>query len=73
MMEIKRKTQGGPAEITTFGKYEDKLVKTAEGWRIKERVWTADTFLGSDYPLMSSPVPGDRATDATGSDRKPAS
>jgi hypothetical protein len=66
MMEVQRKTDGGNPEVTLFGKYEDKLVKTAEGWRFKERVWRADSFRGDTRPVTASPVPGDRQTDTTG-------
>ena len=66
MMELQTKTEGGNPEVMRFGKYEDKLVKTTDGWRIKERVWRADTFRGSNKSVMASPVPGNRATDATG-------
>jgi SnoaL-like domain len=66
MMQVETKAEGGHPEITLFGKYEDKLVKTPEGWRIKERVWKADSFRGSRLPVTASPVPGDRRTDTTG-------
>lgn len=68
MMQVETKTEGGQPEITLFGKYEDKFVKTADGWRIKERVWKADSFRDSKVPVSASPVPGDRNTDATGAD-----
>jgi hypothetical protein len=35
---------GKPAEVTLFGKYEDRFVKTRDGWRFKERIWTPDRF-----------------------------
>jgi hypothetical protein len=73
MMQVERKTEGGPAEVTLFGKYEDKFVKTADGWRIKERVWRADTFRDSLAPVTPSPVPGNRNTDATGAEAAIAS
>jgi hypothetical protein len=47
MVGVETKTKGGRPELQLFGKYEDKLVKTPEGWRIKERVWKADSFRGS--------------------------
>jgi hypothetical protein len=68
MMQVERRTEGGPVEVTLFGKYEDKYIKTADGWRIKERVWTADTFRGSRQPVMPSPVPNDPTTYRTGID-----
>jgi hypothetical protein len=66
MMSVERKTADGPIEIAHFGKYEDKLVKTPEGWRIKERVFKKDTFRGSSDPVTAAPVPGNAATDTTG-------
>jgi hypothetical protein len=66
MLQVERRTEGGPVEVTLFGKYEDKYVKTADGWRIKERVWTADAFRNSRQPIAPSPVPGNPATYGTG-------
>lgn len=60
MMQVERRSEGKPAEVTLFGKYEDRFVKTRDGWRFKERIWTADTFRGSDQPVAPSPIPGDR-------------
>ena len=60
MMQIERRGEGKPVEVTLFGKYEDRFVKTRDGWRFKERIWTPDTFRGSDQPVASSPIPGDR-------------
>ena len=58
MMQVERRKEGGPIEVTLFGKYEDKFVKTRDGWRFKERIWTPDTFRGSNIPVAASPVPG---------------
>lgn len=68
MMQVETRAQGGHPEVTLFGKYEDKLVRTKDGWRIKERVWRADTYRGSSQSVSASPVPGDRSTDKTGID-----
>jgi hypothetical protein len=68
MLSLEKKSADGPVEIAHFGKYEDKLVKTPEGWRIKERVFKKDTFRGSSEPVTASPVPGNRATDTTGAE-----
>ncbi len=68
MMQVETRERGGSPEVTLFGKYEDKLVKTKEGWRIKERVWRGDSYRGSNQPVSASPVPGDRSTDKTGID-----
>jgi hypothetical protein len=57
MMGIERKGEGKPIEVTLFGKYEDRFVKTRDGWRIKERIWTPDSFRGSSQPVSPSPVP----------------
>jgi hypothetical protein len=60
MMQVERRQKESPIEVTLFGKYEDRFVKTKDGWRFKERTWTPDTFRGSDVPVAASPVPGDR-------------
>jgi hypothetical protein len=60
MMELQRKGEGKPIEVTLFGKYEDRLVKTRDGWRFKERIWTADSFRGSTQPVSPSPIPASR-------------
>ena len=60
MMQVERRSEKGPVEVTLFGKYEDKFVKTRDGWRFKERIWTPDTFRGSIEPVAASPVPGAR-------------
>ena len=65
MMGVERRTQDGRPEVTLFGKYEDKLVKTPEGWQIKERVWRGDSFRPGSCvirplrptSMTSSPVP----------------
>ncbi len=46
LLQVERRTKGGPAEVTLFGKYEDRLGRTAKGWRFKERKGEADTFRG---------------------------
>ena len=38
-----------------WGKYEDRLVKTPNGWRFKERIWRSDTWYDSDEPVLPSP------------------
>jgi hypothetical protein len=60
MMQVERRKEGGPVEVTMFGKYEDRFVKTRDGWRFKERVWTPDSFRDSTAPVSASPVPGDK-------------
>jgi hypothetical protein len=55
MMQIERKTKDGPVELTLFGKYEDRLVKTPKGWRFKERIWRSDTFRGDTEKIQPSP------------------
>jgi hypothetical protein len=60
MMQVERRAEKGPVEVTLFGKYEDKFVKTRDGWRFKERIWTPDSFRGSIEPVAASPVPGAR-------------
>ena len=46
MLQIEKRQQDGPIEITLFGTYSDKLVKTRAGWRFKERVFRSDTWRG---------------------------
>jgi hypothetical protein len=60
MMAIERKGEGKPIEVTLFGKYEDRFVKTRDGWRIAERIWTPDSFRGSTQPVAPSPSPASR-------------
>ena len=66
MVGVETKAKGGRPEIQLFGKYEDQLVKTPEGWRIRERVWKADSFRGSMDEVTPSPVPNDARTYETG-------
>jgi len=47
MLQVEKRQQDGPIEVTLFGTYSDKLVKTSDGWRFKERVFTADTWRGA--------------------------
>jgi hypothetical protein len=54
---VQRTGEGKPLEFQGIGKYEDKLVKTKDGWRFKERVFVPDTFIGSDKQLPPSPIP----------------
>ena len=60
MMQVERRKESGPIEVTLFGKYEDRFVKTPDGWRFKERLWTPDSFRDDKRPVAASPVPGDR-------------
>ncbi len=69
MMQVERPKEHGPIEVTQFGKYEDKFVKTPDGWRFKERVWTGDTFRHSQQQVTPSPVPNDPSTYGTGIDQ----
>lgn len=46
MLQVEKRTEDGPIEITLFGKYTDRWVKTPDGWRIQERRFTADTWRG---------------------------
>lgn len=60
MLQVERRERGGQIAVTLFGKYEDRFVKTRDGWRFKERIFTADTFRGSDQVVPTSPIPGDK-------------
>jgi hypothetical protein len=55
MMALERKSRETPVEITTWGKYEDRLVKTPAGWRFKERIYRADTWYDSPTKVLPSP------------------
>ena len=45
MLQIQKRQQDGPIEIILFGTYADRLVKTRDGWRFKERIFRSDTLL----------------------------
>ena len=45
MLQIQKRHQDGPIEIILFGTYADRLVKTRDGWRFKERIFRSDTLL----------------------------
>ena len=38
MLALERESRDAETEITVWGKYEDRLVKTPEGWRSKEHI-----------------------------------
>jgi len=40
--ERSRDKKPGSSRWLTTGRYEDTLVRTAEGWRFKRRIWTKD-------------------------------
>ena len=65
MMGVTQRDKGSRPEVQLFGKYEDIYVKTKDGWRIKERIWRADSFAGSYQEVAPSPVPGDAKTYTT--------
>ena len=56
MMGVSVKEKGGKPTIDLMGKYEDVYVKTPEGWRMKERIWTTDMHVGSYQKVAPSPV-----------------
>ena len=66
MMAVTRREEGGRPEVSLFGKYEDLYVKTPDGWRMKERIWRADSFGGSYQDVSPSPGPDDPRTYTTG-------
>ena len=55
MMALEKKSREMPVEITVWGKYEDRLIKTPKGWRFKERIFRGDTYYDSDVPVIPSP------------------
>jgi hypothetical protein len=62
MIGISVKAPGEKPTVDQMGKYEDLYVKTSEGWRMKERVWTTDTYVGSYQDVAPSPVLADSST-----------
>jgi hypothetical protein len=56
MMTVERTAPGAPAIVADFGKYEDLLVKTSEGWRFKERIWESDTHREDTAVVAASPT-----------------
>jgi hypothetical protein len=62
MLGVSTKEKGGRPTVDLIGKYEDVYVKTPEGWRIKERIWRSDDFVGSYQQVAPSPILADRST-----------
>jgi hypothetical protein len=62
MIGISIKEKGGKPTLDGMGKYEDVYVKTPDGWRIKERIWTGDQYVGSYQDVAPSPVLADPRT-----------
>jgi hypothetical protein len=65
MVGITQRDRTSRPEVQLFGKYEDVYVKTKDGWRIKERIWRADSYVGSRQEVAPSPVLGDPKTYTT--------
>ena len=55
MLALERESRDAGTEITVWGKYEDRLVKTSNGWRFKERIWRFDTWYDSGVVVVPSP------------------
>jgi hypothetical protein len=72
MMGVSIKEKGGKPTIDLMGKYEDVYVKTPDGWRIKERIWTSDQEVGSYQDVAPSPVLADRSTWTTRTEKEVA-
>ncbi len=62
MMGISVKEKGGKPTIDLMGKYEDLYVRTPDGWKMKERIWTSDEYVGSYQKIAPSPVISNQAT-----------
>ncbi|MEQ1896132.1 MAG: nuclear transport factor 2 family protein [Vicinamibacterales bacterium] len=56
MMGVSVKEKGGKPTIDLMGKYEDVYVRTPDGWRMKQRLWRADSHVGSYQKVAPSPV-----------------
>jgi hypothetical protein len=70
MIGISIKEKGGKPTIDLMGKYEDLYVKTPDGWRMKERIWTPESFVGSYQDVAPSPVLADPSTWTTRTDKE---
>ena len=62
MMGVSIKEKGAKPTVDLIGKYEDLYVRTPEGWKMKERIWTGDQFVGSYQKVAPSPVLSDPRT-----------
>jgi hypothetical protein len=62
MIGISIKGPGEKPTIDLMGKYEDLYVKTPEGWKMKERIWTSDSYVGSYQRVAPSPIVDDPKT-----------
>ena len=62
MFGMSIKKQGEKPTIDLMGKYEDLYVRTPDGWRMKERIWTSDSYVGSYQDVAPSPVLADQST-----------
>ena len=62
MMAVNILDKGGKPTIDGMGVYEDLYVKTPDGWRIKERNWKRDTFVGSYQKRAPAPILSDQST-----------
>jgi hypothetical protein len=69
MIGVSIKEEGGKPTIDLMGKYEDIYVKTPDGWKIKERIWTSDSFVGSYQDVAPSPNVDDPRTWTTETDK----
>ncbi|HEV3060395.1 MAG TPA: nuclear transport factor 2 family protein [Vicinamibacterales bacterium] len=70
MIGISIKNPGEKPTIDLMGKYEDVYVKTPDGWRMKERIWTSDSYVGSYQDVAPSPVLADPSTWTTRTDKE---
>ena len=69
MISISIKEKGGKPTIDLMGKYENLNVKTPDGWRKKERIWTPDGFVGFYQDVAPSSVLADPSTWTTRTDK----
>jgi hypothetical protein len=65
MLSINIPEKGGKPVLDGMGVYDDLYVKTPDGWRIKERNWKRDTFVGSYQKRLPPPILGDPSTYST--------
>jgi hypothetical protein len=56
LLIVARHNATDPWVVTGVGTYEDYLVRTPNGWRIKKRIFRADTFQTDTVPHAVSPI-----------------
>lgn len=63
---VRRAAEGGPNFIVA-GRYEDEMVRTTEGWRIRRRVLVVTWTDGNPFVVRPAPLPDDATPFSKGS------